>query len=561
MKKKVLVVGFDGATLDIAGPLMDAGRLPNMRRLRDGGAWGQLRSTIPPNSSVAWSSFMTGRNPGGHGVFYFRERREGTYYRPFITYNSIRSPSIWRLLSDRGRKVGVVNVPLTYPPEPVNGFLVGGLLTPGRESVFTYPASLHLDLIRALGDYPLDSEAERIFWEEKGNEMGAFTCMLNATKKVLEASLYLMGQLDWDFFMTVFRSVDLVQHRAWRFRIPEYRERHPAESEKYGGIIEMCYEILDEYLGELIERAGEGARVCLMSDHGFGPIKGKFYLNRWLMERGYLRLNAGAPFLAQILGISGDQIDEPRKPQGFEKLLVRAGRRALGFLSPRLLYAPTDRLYASMIDWSRTRAFSSMSGGEEIIIVNRKGREPLGIVEPGEEYENLRSEIIEELEKLRDPHGEKIVEKAYRREELYKGPFVELAPDIQFTTREQSILPRSDLFVTHIYTDPFEHTPALHRENGILFLRGEGIRESVTVDGACLEDLAPSILYMLGLPVPQEMDGRVLLECFTEEFREANTVAFAEPEEMMKGGGVAKSYTPEEEEAIRKTLQGLGYLS
>jgi predicted AlkP superfamily phosphohydrolase/phosphomutase len=559
MKKKMLVVGFDGATLDIAGPMMDAGKLPNMRRLRDEGASGHLRSTIPPNSSVAWSTFMTGRNPGGHGVFYFRERRDGTYNRPFITYDSIRSPSIWRILSDRGRKVGVVNVPLTYPPEPVNGFLVGGLLTPGRESVFTHPPSLHLDLIRALGEYPLDSEAERIFWQ--GNEMDAFTHMLYATKKVLDANLYLMDRFEWDFFMTVFRSVDLVQHRAWRFKIPAYRQRFPAESEKYGNLIEMCYEILDEYLGELIARAGTGASVCLMSDHGFGPIEGKFYVNRWLMEKGYLTMKATSPLIAQLMGIGGDHIDEPRKPRGFEKLLVAVGRRVLGILAPRLLSSPMDRLYTSMIDWSRTRAFSSMSGGEEIIIVNLRGREPQGIVEPGEEYENLRSEIIAELEKLRDPRGQRIVEKAYRREELYKGPYVELAPDIQFVTRDMSILPRSDLFVDSVYREPYEHTPALHRENGILFLHGEGIRRSAVVEGACLEDLAPTVLYMLGLPVPEEMDGKVLLDCFTEDFRQSNAVVFAKAGEVMKSEGVAKSYSPEEEETIRKTLQGLGYLS
>jgi predicted AlkP superfamily phosphohydrolase/phosphomutase len=561
MKKKVLVVGFDGATMDIAGPMMEQGKLPNMRRLRDEGASGLLRSTIPPNSSVAWTSFMTGRNPGGHGVFYFRERKDGTYYRPFITYNSIRSPSIWRILSDRGRKVGVVNVPLTYPPEPVNGFLVGGLLTPGKQSVFTYPPGLHLELIRALGDYPLDSEAERIFWEQNKNEMDAFTHMLYCTKKIQEASLYLMDRLDWDFFMTVFRTVDLVQHRAWRFRIPEYRQKHPAESEKYGGLIEMCYEILDEYLGELMEKAGEGTSVCLMSDHGFGPIEGRFYLNKWLMDRGYLTLKATAPVIAQLMGIGGDQIDDPRNPRGLPKLLTSVGRRAIRFLSPRLLSASTDRLYTSMIDWSRTKAFSSMSGGEEIIIVNLKGREPQGIVEPGEEYEKLRTQIIQDLENARDPRGERIVTKAYRREELYKGPYVDLAPDIQFVTRDMGILPRSDLFVDSIYSEPFEHTPALHRENGILFLRGEGIRGTSVVEEACLEDLAPSLLYMLGVPVPEEMDGKVLLDCFTDKFREANAVAFAEPEAVMKSAVAARTYSAEEEEAIRKTLQGLGYIS
>jgi predicted AlkP superfamily phosphohydrolase/phosphomutase len=556
---KVIVVGFDGATLDIADPMMDEGKLPNLSSIRNQGTSGTLLSTIPPNSSVAWSSFITGMNPGGHGIFYFRERKSDTYYRPFITYNSIRAKSIWRILSDHQKKVGVVNVPLTYPPEEVNGFLVGGLLTPSSASVFTHPPQLHLNLMRALGDYPLDSEAEKIFW--KGDELGAFTHMLYCTKKVLDADLYLMDQFDWDFFMTVFRTVDLVQHRAWRVKVPEYRDSHPLENNKFGNIIEVCYELLDEYLGMLMSKAGEDTTVIVMSDHGCGPIEGKFYINKWLIDHGYLKLKTGSSVKAKLMGIGGDQIDEPRKFEGFDRILSAVGRRTLRFLKPQMLSESMDRIYTSMIDWSRTRAFSSFSGGEEIIIINLKGREPEGTVEPGNEYEHLRDELIAGLESLRDPQGRKIVEKAYRREELYQGPYVEFAPDIQFLTRELSILPRGDLFVDELYSKPFDHTPALHRENGILFMKGNGIKEAFTMEGARLEDLAPTIIHMFGIPVPEQMDGKVLLECLTDEFRKSNELRFEKQTPDSLVDRAEQGYTPDEEEEIRKTLQGLGYLS
>ncbi len=555
---KVLVVGFDGATFDIAGPMLEEGRLPQLAKLIENGSAGTLQSTIPPNSSVAWSSFITGMNPGGHGVFYFRERVDGSYYRPFISYDSIQAPSIWRILSDQGKRVGVVNVPLTYPPEQVNGVLVGGLLTPGVESLFTHPPGLHLELIRALGDYPLDSEAEKIFWQ--GDERRAFRHMLTTTRKVLEADLYLMEKYEWDFFMTVFRSVDLVQHRAWRFRIPEFREQYPVESAKYGDVIEMCYEILDEYLGRLVEKAGEDTTVIVMSDHGCGPIEGKFYINRWLIEKGYLKLKPGSSLLSRLMGVGGDQIDDPKQVTGFDRLLRALGRRALTYLHPALLRRSMDRLYTSMIDWSNTRAFSSFSGGEEIVIILR-GREPRGIVEPGEEYERLRDRLISELEGVRDTAGKVIVEKAYRREEIYRGPFLDRAPDIQFITRDLSILPRGDLFVDDIFRDPVLHTPALHRENGIFLMGGEGVKKGFSVENARIEDIAPTVIYLSGLPVPEEMDGRVLVDCFNGEFLEKNPLTTMKTRDGATAVRARGTYSAEEEEEIRKTLQGLGYLS
>ena len=498
-------------------------------------------------------------NPGGHGVFYFRERKDGTYYRTFITYNSIKARSVWKILSDRGKKVGVVNVPLTYPPEEVNGYLVSGLLTPSTDHIFTHPADLHLDLLCALGDYPLDSDSEKIFWG--GDEKKAFMHMLYTTRKILDANLYLMRKFDWDFFMTVFRTVDLVQHRAWRIKVPEYRDKHPVENKKYGGIIEMCYAVLDDYLGKLISAAGEDVSVIVMSDHGCGPIEGRFYINKWLLERGYLKLKSGSKLLAKLLGVGRDQLDGDSSYQSLDRLLRAFGRRAARLLKPRLLGVTLDRLYMSMIDWSRTKAFSSFSGGEEIIIINLQGREPEGIIRPGAEYEQLRDEIISGLEEILDPDGERVVEKAYRREELYRGPYMELAPDIQFLTRDLSILPRADFFVDQIYRDPFEFTPALHRENGILFMRGEGVRQAHVVQDARIEDLAPTIIHMFGMPVPEEMDGKVLLESFTEDYKKSNELRFVKLEPGSVPEKTVDGYTTDEEEEIRKTLQGLGYLS
>ena len=298
--KKIFVFGIDGATFDIINPMIAEGKLPNLARMMQTGSHGDLTSTIPPNSSVAWTSFATGKNSGKHGIYYFREKKVGSYERPLISSRSIKSKTVWKILSEQGKKVGVINVPVTYPPDGVNGYLISGLLAPDRNSVFTYPPGLHLELLEELGDYPLDNEAE-IMHRLSGDELAAFQHLIYSTKKVMEATFYLMRKFEWNFFITVPTIVDRVQHIAWKYMLPEFREKNAALCQKFENTIEVSYRIVDEQLGRLRASLDSNTILIVMSDHGFGPISYKFYINRWLQKLGLLKLKRSAEIRYRLL--------------------------------------------------------------------------------------------------------------------------------------------------------------------------------------------------------------------------------------------------------------------
>ena len=471
MQEKVLVIGLDGATFDVIRPMIEQNRLPNIAGLIGSGVHGKLTSTIPPHSPVAWSSFVTGKNPGKHGVYYFLGDTLETYNRALVSSKSIRTEKLWQILSRNGKRVGIIDVPLTYPPDEVNGFMISGMLTPSEESIFTYPANLHTELIIKLGDYPLE---ERVLHEfKKGNALDALKQLYYLTNKRRDAAFYLMHKYDWDFFMIVFRGTDLIQHVAFKFWDKNYCKQHELECTKFGEIIFQFYEKIDAIIGDILTQVRDKCTTIIMSDHGMRPVSKHFFINKWLIKEGFLRLKRFY-LLASIFKI---------------------------------------RNTPSLIDWSKTKAFSSWAGGEAMIRINLAGREPCGSVKPGREYEQIREQIIDRLYQIKDPDtGNPIIEKVYKKEEIYSGPFLREAPDLQIVTNDMSYHPRGEFAAKQVLMTPQEATPGMHHIDGILIMNGPPIRKATQISGARIIDLAPTILYLLNLPIPDDVDGRVLFE-------------------------------------------------
>jgi predicted AlkP superfamily phosphohydrolase/phosphomutase len=549
----VFVLGLDGATFDIIDPMIEKGELPNFSRLLGDGARGVLMSTIPPNSSVAWSSMMTGKNPGKHGIYYFRERKLGEYKRPLISSRSLKAKTLWKIINEEGGKTGVVNVPVTYPPEAVDGYLISGLLAPHRSSIFTHPSSLHLELIKEFGEYPLDNESQNLFW--KGEVVKAIEHLIHTSRRVLDVTCWLMERFPWSFFMTVFTATDRVQHVAWRYMTEEYSRRKPRECEKFGELIPMVYRLMDEHLGHLMKVIGKDTAMIVLSDHGFGPISHKFHINRWLIEQGFMVLKS-------FSGLRYDPLTVVLEKLGLGRLRLTPPRLAdsMGPLR-RMRFKRSDwEGYFDLVDWSKTRAYSSFSSGEEIIFINLKGREPHGIVSPGD-YESVRDEITGRLLELKDENGQQIVEKVYKGDELYQGQYVELAPDLQFVTMDDSVQPRSELFAKEILFRPPDCFPAMHRREGILMIRAPEALKGVDIGSAHLRDIAPTALYFLDHSVPDDMDGKVLEDCFSGDVIKNRPIKtkHVSSEEMGERGGKS-AYSREEEEDVIKALKGLGYM-
>lgn len=554
-RSRVLVIGIDGGTFRVIDPLLREGRLPNIGRLIAEGVRGDLLSTIPPSSSTAWTSFMTGRNPGKHGVYFFRRRQNGSYGRPLINADWVRGRTLWELVSAAGKRVNVFNVPVTYPPRAINGVMVSGLLTPSQEAVCTYPPELHIELIYEVGTLPLFRDIVATF--KSGTVLSTLDQLFTSERKRGEAILYLMDHYPWDLFVAVLTATDRLQHQAGRLWREDRQRQGPLWVRKLGDVIPQCYELVDGIIGEMLARAGEDTTVVILSDHGFGPIDKHFYLNRWLRAEGFLVLKRGM-WARRRPGLRRSTLG---------KVLERTPLRSLGRLMPR----PVRRLPLGIpvlrrrdpedrVDWSRTEAFASFDGGEEMISINLRGREPKGCVEPGTEFETLRQRIIDRLKEVRDPEsGREVIDGVYRPEEIYHGPLLDEAPDITFTTSETSYHPRGELDGEILLEIPVTGTPALHALKGILVMSGRAVRKGISVAGASIMDLAPTVLYLLGVPIPKDMDGQILFSAIEDEYAGTHEAEYAEALED-KRAVPERSFSEEEEEKVKDHLRAIGYL-
>ena len=211
--RKVFVIGVDGGTLEVIQPLVQKGRLPTFARLMQESAWGTLRSTVPHVSPVAWASFMTGQNPARHGILDFVLSRDGGRVRLPVSASALRGKTLWRLLSDAGRRVGAINVPMTFPPEPVNGFLISGFPMPAGTRNYTYPAPLAAELEGRgwdLADIAGQTVSKR--------ELDTFIAGLYRRQETrIQATLWLMAQYEWDLMVLHIFETDRIQHELFNY--------------------------------------------------------------------------------------------------------------------------------------------------------------------------------------------------------------------------------------------------------------------------------------------------------------------------------------------------------
>ena len=554
--EKVFILGLDGASPDIIESLVGEGRLPAFKRLKEEGVMGKLRTTIPPITGSAWSSFMTGQNPGKHGIFDFIRRREGTYHLSPINAEFREGRSFWSWASDAGKKVCVFNVPVTYPPEKVNGIMVSGMLTPPNKTDYTYPPSLAQDLDRITGGYQIHIKESY----SKGGEDRFLTHLYEVTEKRIKAMEYLFKLEDWDLFIAIFQGIDVLQHELWHCWDRNHF-RHDPSQKKYLETIPEFYQKMDTVLKRILDDwIGPERTLIVMSDHGAGRLQKLLYINNFLMKKGFLKLKRGVRTSIKNLFFRSGLV-----PMTFYHLLLHMG---LGRLKRKARFGQTQSLLKPFflsfedVDWNQSVAYSIGSTAGQIYL-NLKGREPQGIVEPDHEFKRIREEIIRELQGLLDEEtGEKVVEEIYRKEEIYQGPHLREAPDIIFFPKGFEIAAFGEYeFASHRILDYSWGVSGSHRMDGLLMMKGELIQQGITLEGAQIIDLAPSILYLLNLPIPNTMDGKVLQMAFLDGFFQKRPVRFIEEE----GPGVdfhpREIYSDQEEEELKKQLKNLGYLT
>jgi predicted AlkP superfamily phosphohydrolase/phosphomutase len=569
---RVFIVGWDGATFDLIEPWVAQGKLPNIAEVLKNGAHGRLRSTLPPMTFPAWSSFMTGKNPAKHGIFDFTRQRPGTYDLEFVNGGERKTPTFWKLLSDAGRRVISISVPCTYPPEPVKGIILSGFDAAGLggssaklDSRGMYPAKMYDELDAAVGGHPIGSFP--IAEINQGRPDLALQKILDVIGRKAATAKYLIQKYDWDCAMILFGESDGSGHHFWKYcdrSSPQFTSTPPGMEDS----ILRVYQELDRQLGEIKAMLPPDTTLLMMSDHGFGGVSNSvLYPNCWLREQGYLQLRGGfSRWVSRMLDRTKHQA-VALLPNKIQQILSRYARTQLGGIEAKVRYG--------IIDWSGTRAYFEENPYYPVLRINLKGRQPQGTVEPGAEYEKLRDELIERLEDWRHPDsGERIVERAYRREEVYSGPCLEEAPDIivHWSTHEDytyafRLSSKSTRFAWTEDIDPrqpenmafFTGKSGSHRDEGIFLAEGPAIRPGTTLSGAKIIDVAPTILHLLGVAVPKDMDGRALVDMLDTDHTSAD-VAIGAAAGDGQFAAMDSTYTEEDTVVIAERLRALGYI-
>jgi len=472
MGNKVLFIGLDGASFNILMPWIGKGFLPMLKRLIEKGAYSILKSTIPPDTPPAWASIFTGKNPGKHGVYGFLEltpqldEKSNEYLFRVVNSRCRKSPAIWNILSKEGKRVIVINAPLTYPPESVNGVMISGFLTPSLMSSFVYPRWLKPILVK---------KGYRIGVRFGEEEFSMQNLVENIRARVRIAK-WLMRNFDWDLFIIVFMETDHVMHihNDIRKALKIYQE-------------------VDNGISTLIKESSSKSYVVLVSDHGFKKFKRNFYLNTFLWKRGLLKLKINGAYLYSKLltNLTYTSIDNALNislVRKFKDFFFRAaGSKTLGSSS-------------NLIDYANSFCYNLLSGTSfSTMRFNVKHREPAGILNKSS-YNYLLKYLADELKKTG------IVKNVLTKDKIYWGPFLENAPDLIVQARGEYLIKQMLMPLTSIPLNTYDHFM-----NGIFIAYIPNMERKGRLDGnISVMDVTPTILELLDLKIPLDMDGQAV---------------------------------------------------
>lgn len=539
---RLILFGLDGATFDVLEPAVAAGKLPTIGRLMSRGSWRVLQSIIPPITAAAWTTMMTGVNPGKHGIFEFYTLQENSYNPRLVSSRDRKSLAIWELLNQCGLRVGVVNVPVTYPPDEVTGWMISGMMgAPDFGKAVCWPPQLAAEVAALVERYPMAQvqKSARGYYD--------FAALRQQITSRTLMTMALLQKYPVDVLIVVCNYTDHVQHWFWRDR--GFTTPHGQHIED---MILYAYQEADHFLGQLLDFCGEQTTVFIVSDHGAGPIEEYLNMERFLVDSGLVTVKGrpGPTLLERVANLTPQRLRR-KVPAGWRQ----SGRRWL------------RQQRVARIDWGRTRAFNL--GTYLGLRLNVEGREPQGSIQP-DDYYHQRQEIRTLLENYRHPDTGMPIFQVYPREELYQGPHISLAPDLLGIVGEEKIHLAEFAHPTQapVLVDwkqmckaaPHSRTGGHHRA-GVLIAAGSAVRAQAPGGEARLVDIVPTILHALGLPVPGYCDGQVLSDLFTRDFLSAHPPEYTDVDmDRRPAGNEVRVYSEREREQITQRLRDLGYL-
>jgi predicted AlkP superfamily phosphohydrolase/phosphomutase len=515
---RVVIIGLDGADWTLLRPLFADGAMPTLKAFVESGVSAPLESVLPTNSMSAWTSLMTGVNPGKHGIFDFVRKTE-TPFRTVVTNSSaIRFPTIWETLTGQGLSSCVIDMPPLHPPFPINGVMLGGIAaTAATRGPYAWPAEAAEKVERAVGDFLPD-----VPWVGKAGRqeelVADLVALVENRRRVTEV---LLKDRPVDLFCTVFVATDRAQHVFWQ----DLTEQGPQYA-----LARKFYVALDEAVARLLEHIDTSETdVLIVSDHGFRPLIKTFDVNLFLQEAGLMRWRWRTPPLTRALRLSS-------------KIL-----RPLSGRIDEMLRKPRLKTQRELLPQSL--AYSDIADG---INVNLAGRESAGRV-PQSEFDETRDNVASRLLEFRDPEtGDQVVRRLIKREEYFHGPYADEAPDLVAECGDGYAYNSGLPWLLFRWT----YCQGVHSRNGIIAGLGPHFRRSAEVPLVSILDVAPTVLSLLGVPVPEGTDGRVAEELLVSPVAPAAGPPTPPPERRQEPG----TYSEEEEERVRERLRGLGYI-
>ncbi|MDH3687404.1 MAG: alkaline phosphatase family protein [Myxococcales bacterium] len=539
--RPVLVLGLDGATFDVIDPLVRAGRLPHLAAWLKEGSGAPLPSTVPAMTFPSWSSFLTGLEPGSHGMFDFTQKVAGEYRLRFTNATDRAGVTLPGRVTAAGGEVVCLGVPATWPPEPVRGLLVPGFDAPvstGSDASLASDPALYQQVAARTGPWMqpgLDESAHADGWHER-----ALGALLGRVRRKTDFACAALAELraagrEPDLLCVVFAESDTVAHHFWRDHDPASPRHDPAASATRRGAVASVYEALDAACGELRAAFGRDAACFVVSDHGSGGAgRTVVQLNQYLSECGLARRRPRHA-AADLMARSARDLALRALPPRLAQAIFRRARPAAARLESAARFGG--------FDWNQTAAFSEEANTQPGVWINAAGRERSGSV-AASDYERVRDDVIEALLDWKLPGGEPVVARARPREDVYTGPFRDRAPDIVVE------LGREDGYALSLVQTPWSD-PApggLRRldDDQLAGGRGRGMNGVHRPDGiwlahpgagpppASIVETSPAITAALGLP--WQADGGNGAE------------------------GPRRTHTEAEEAVVADRLRALGYL-
>ncbi|MFH1781409.1 MAG: alkaline phosphatase family protein [Patescibacteria group bacterium] len=504
---KVVVIGLDGGTFKLLKPLAEEGLMPNFKKLLDKGSHSILWSTMPPMTGTAWSSFATGKTPGKHTVYDFLLPDEDLSKFHITSCKDIKGKTLPEIIYENSKHPITVNMPNSWPPRLGNTgeVVITSILTQGDQWI--WPEGLEKE-IPELKDYQLTpNESLRL----KGAKDSYADEVLDLVDKQMACVQKLFKQKPWDFFFYLFSSTDWIQHASYD-ELLENRAESPLR----------IYKQVDKYLGWFIENLPENADLMIMSDHGFKSFKKTFFFNKWLEKEGYLKTKS-----------TGDDFKEAVTRRAKETEKVRAKKKKFSIGKPIFdlmekmpwLEKPAKNVYHKVvkkylpvnvkvdigIDYDNTKCCFPKGSYMTNAYINDTKKFKNGIVKTDEEYNQIRDEIIDKIKNLKGPDGDPVVADVFTKEQIYGEDTATMCPDLFFKHADYWLdgqFHTGKLFEKGVVSNK-------HDFDGVFIAYGPSFKEGHEIKQKIgIKDIAPNILHLMDVPVPKDMDGKIIDEIY-----------------------------------------------